>query len=82
MAVGYVLVPYPLGFVGPESLSVVPASLVGQAVAEGYVADAGGRHLADLAELARATAGVPADEYAESLRLLRDFAQEGGTHGE
>ena len=34
MAVGYVLVPYPLGFVDAESLSVVPASRVEDVVAD------------------------------------------------
>lgn len=82
MGIGYVLVPYPLGFVDAESLSVVPASRVEDVVAEGYDAEPGERHLEGLAELAQATSDVPASEYAESLRLLHDFAQEGDAHAE
>lgn len=77
---GYVVVPYPLGFVDAGSISLVPASSVQEVVAEGLASEAGDAHLEQLQELARAGEGIPYDEYEASVRLLRDFAQEGAAH--
>lgn len=83
VGVGYVLVPYPLGFVDVESLSVVPASLVGvgDVVAEGFANEAGERLLAELAELARVSAGIPYEEFTQGATLLAGLAREGGSDG-
>ena len=81
VALGYVLVPYPLGFVDARSLLVAPARLVDAVVAEGYESPAGAAHLAQLEALARESAGIPYEEYAQGVALLQGLAQEGGTHG-
>ena len=78
---GYVLVPYPLGFVTTESLTVVPASVVDEVVSTGFSNDATATYLAEFEALARANAAVPFSEYAESVRLLQDFAREEAHHG-
>ena len=78
---GYVLVPYPLGFVDADSLAVVPASRVSEIVAEGFESDTGADHLAQFEEFADALADTPYSEYASSVQLLQDFAREGGING-
>ncbi len=80
MAPGYLVVPYPLGFVDPESIQVVPASAFGAVVHEGYANDEGDAYLEEFAALAEASAGVPYTEYEASVRLLADFAREEGGH--
>ena len=78
---GYVVVPYPLGFVDADSLQVVPASEVGAVVGEGYVSDASDAYLSDFSALAEANSAIAYDEYVASARLLRDFAREEAQKG-
>lgn len=78
MAAGYVLVPYPLGFVDADSLSVVAVRRVDKVVAEGFETAAGDAHLASVAALAQESAGLTAAEYEQGAQLLRAFAREGG----
>lgn len=81
MGPGYLVVPYPLGFVDAESLSLVPASAV-DAVAHSSYADAqGDAYLAEFRRLAEVTTGIPVAEYEASERLLADFAREEASHG-
>lgn len=77
---GYVLVPYPLGFVDANSLFEVPASRVGEVVAKGLSNDDGVAHVAQLEELAQAMGDITYAEYASGVQLLHDFAQEGGAN--
>lgn len=77
VGLGYVVVPYPLGFVSADSISLVLADRVGEVVADGLTDEAGAAHLTQLEELVRANAGIPYEEYEASARLLRDFAREG-----
>ena len=81
MGAGYVLVPYPLGFVDAESLTVVPASAVDEVVCAGFADASTASYLSDFEALAQASAGIPYSEYAASVRLLRDFAREEAHHG-
>lgn len=78
---GYVLVPYPLGFVDADSLTVVPASAVDEVVVAGFADQATTSYLAQFEALAQASAGIPYSEYVESERLLRDFAAQEVRHG-
>lgn len=78
---GYALVPYPLGFVDAGSLTVAPASSVDEVVCAGYANEATAAYLEEFEALAQANADVPYDEYAESVRLLQDFAREEAHHG-
>ena len=76
LGVGYVVVPYPLGFVGEESLSLVPASAGSEVVAEGLSSEAGVDYLAQLEELARVEAETPYEAYAQGIALVREFVRE------
>lgn len=78
---GYVLVPYPLGFVDAQSLSVVPASAVDEVAQAGFSDAQTASYLAEFSALAQASADIPYDEYVASMRLLHDFAQKEVRHG-
>ena len=75
--IGYVLVPYPLGFVESESLVLVSASQMGEVVAAGYANEAGDAYLAEFGKLAQASAGIPYEAYEHNMELLRGLAHEG-----
>lgn len=79
VGIGYMLVPYPLGFTNVNSISLVPVDAVHQIVAEGFSNKAGVVHLAQLEELAQVSEGISYEDYEASVRLLHDFAQEGGS---
>lgn len=79
VGMGYVLVPYPLGFTDANSISLVPVDAVHQIVTEGFANKAGIAHLAQLEELAQASEGISYEDYEASVRLLHYFAQEGGS---
>ena len=81
MGLGYLVVPYPLGYVTPMSISLVPASAVSSVVHEGYANDQGASYLADFGNLVDQSAGIPASEYEASAKLLSDFMQKGGGNG-
>lgn len=75
--IGYVLVPYPLGFVSSESLALVPASQATEVVAMGYANEAGDAYLAQCEELARESSDIPYEAYAHNVALLQQLAAEG-----
>ena len=76
VGMGYVVVPYPLGFVGINSLSVVPARAVGRVAADGLMTDVGRAHLGELEKLARESEGISYNEYADNVLLLQGMAKE------
>lgn len=73
---GYVVVPYPLGFVDADSLATVPASAVDEVVSAGLANEASDAYLESFDALAQESAGIAYDEYLSSERLLADFARE------
>ena len=75
---GYVLVPYPLGFVDANSLFEVPASRVGEVVVKGFSNEDCVAHVAQFEEFAQQMADVSYDEFVSSVQLLHDFAEGGG----
>lgn len=75
--IGYVVVPYPLGFVSADSLALVPASQVTEAIAAGYANEAGDAYLARYDELAGESADIPYEAYAHNVTLLQGLASEG-----
>ena len=77
MGVGYLCVPYPLGFVDQNSLLMIPASRVDSLIHEGFANEAGSQYLAQLEAVAQEVVGLPYHEYADSVLLLRGLAQEG-----
>ena len=78
---GYLLVPYPLGFVDADSLQLVPASKTGAVLHAGLCNETGSAYLGAFEALATANEALSYEEYQSSVRLLHDFAaQEGGTH--
>lgn len=77
MGPGYVLVPYPLGFVGAESLALVAASQVGEVVHEGLATDDGTAYLEQFEALAAESASIPSEVFEYEATLLRGLAQEG-----
>ena len=77
MGIGYVVVPYPLGFVGAESLALVPSSEVSEVVAAGYANEANDAYLDGYAALALESADIPFEAYAHTATLLRGLAAEG-----
>lgn len=81
VAAGYMVVPYPLGFVDADSLAVIPARAADALVAAGFANEAGTVYLERFEALAQASDGIAYEEYAESMRLLGDFVREGGQHG-
>lgn len=78
VGVGYLLVPYPLGFVGTESLSVVPASRVTEVASEGLANEDGAAYLEELGELAQASTGIAQEEFEQATALLGALAAEKG----
>lgn len=81
VAAGYVVVPYPLGFVDASSLSVVPAGKAGDLVDQGFANEDGAAYLEQFCDLATASEGIAFEEYTSSMRLLGDFVREEGQHG-
>ena len=73
---GYVVVPYPLGFVDADSLATVPASAVDEVVSAGLASEASDTYLESFGALVQESAGISYDEYQASERLLADFARE------
>lgn len=81
MGPGYLVVPYPLGYITPVSISLVPASSVVSVLHEGYADEQGSAYLAEFDELAQRSVDIPASEYEASERLISDFIQKGGGNG-
>lgn len=81
MGIGYVVVPYPLGFVSADSLVLVPASQVSEIVAAGYANEVSDAYLARYDELAAESAEIPYEAYAHNVSLLQGLANEGLCQG-
>lgn len=79
VAIGYLVVPYPLGFVGPQSLSEVAPSDVDVLVAEGYLNQVGEDYTSALAALlgeeAEGEELGPADVVAGTDSPLQDVGR-------
>lgn len=75
--IGYVMVPYPLGFVSSGSLALVSASQATEVVALGYDNEENDAYLTQFEELAHESSDIPYEAYAHNVALLESLAAEG-----
>ena len=70
---GYLVVPYPFGFVDSDSLSLMPAAGVECVVRPGHRDDLGDTYLAELDAIAERNATIPYDDYADAVLAWRKY---------
>ena len=82
VGLGYLVVPYPLGFVEMDNLTVIPASRVDALVCAGLDNKEGQDYLAELDAVVQQSAGMGYDDYADAVLLLKGLAENGGLDDE
>lgn len=78
----YVMVPYPLGYINENSLSLVDATINRKVIATGLNNDAQTRFNNALEEVCLAKNGMTLDEYLNTLDAVRSALLEGGDDDE
>lgn len=80
---GYLLVPYPLGFIAASSLTLTPASHIDEVVSVGFVSPEGEDYLREFGAIADESDGMAYDEYADAVQAFRNYLrEEAGSHAE
>lgn len=77
---GYLVVPYPFGFVDGDSLSLMPATGVERVVRPGYRNELGDAYLAELDAIAERNAAIPYDDYADAVLAWRTYLDKEEDH--
>lgn len=73
---GYLTVPYPLGFMNMDDIRIVPASAEIQVISEGWDDDASREMMPGLEEFAEGLRGVDEQELRALMRKLSKDSQE------
>ncbi len=78
----YLLVPYPLGFVRAQNLSITPVRKVDEVVFTGLCTEEGMNYLAGLSEAAESAKGVGYHDYADAVLAFNNYLKEEGAANE
>ena len=78
----YLLVPYPLGFVSAQSLTITPVRKIDEVVFTGLNTDEGAEYLAGLQESTASAKGIGYHEYADAVLAFNNYLKEEGASDE
>lgn len=82
VGVCYVLVPYPLGFMKADSLTLTPASKVDEVLCAGFTNSEGLEYLSELESAGKAIEGIDYHDYADAVLCVGNYVNEAGDRGE
>lgn len=78
MGLCYLLVPYPLGFISAQSLSITPASKIDEVLFTGLNTNEGQEYLGALSSALESIKGVGYHDYADAVLAFNNYLKEEG----
>ena len=78
----YLLVPYPLGYINPQSLSITPAGKIDEVVFTGLTTNEGRDYLEALSSTLESAKGVAYHDYADAVLAFNSYLKDEGAVNE